>query len=98
MFDDEVGTCYEKTTHQSFMTQHKDKYVMQVIEYGSDTNAKPTNNCTSVLREDSITAKYQKLPKGGGYAVRGGASGIIKSKLMISGITLMSILFASLMH
>ena len=92
MFNEGNGTCHDKTTYEAFITQHQDKYVMQVKEHGSATNTKPIMDCTSVLRENTMAKKYEEVKNQGGYAVRGGASGIGKSKLMFSGIVAMNMI------
>ena len=98
MFNEGNGTCHDKTTYEAFMTQHQDKYVMQVKEHGSATNTKPIMDCTSVFRENTMANKYEEVKNQGGYTVRGGASGIAqKSKSLICGIVVMNIILCLLL-
>ena len=91
MINDGNGTCYDKTTYQTFMTQHENKYVMQVKDGGSATDPTSIRNCTPKFREPT---KFQELKNKGGYAARdGGASKCASAKLVISSIILMTMFF-----
>ena len=101
MMNDGNGTCYDKTTYQSFMTQHESGYVMQLKEGGSAVDAETITDCTSLLKSnDAVKANYQELKNEGGYAAKddsgggGGASGLHQSKLMILEIVIMNIVYA----
>ena len=69
MINDGNGTCYDKTTYQTFVSQHEGKYVMQVKEGGSATDPKPISDCLAALREP---AKFLELTNKGGYAAKDG--------------------------
>jgi len=89
-------TCRDKSTLKTFMSQNQNKYVMQVKEGGTATNAKPIMDCSSVLREGAIATKYQEVNNKAGYAVKsdtGSASGINKSAIMIFAVIVMNIFF-----
>ena len=91
MINDGNGTCHDKTTYLSFISQHEDKYVLQVKEGGSAPNATQIGDCAYIPGDlHSQPTKFQELKNSGGYGVRSaglkcGASTIIVSySLMIS--------------
>ena len=90
MENDGNGTCYDKTRYQYFMNENQDKYVMQVKEGGSATDAVPISDCATVIRQP---ARFQELKNKGGYAAKGGTSKCDASKRMISEFAIMSIFF-----
>ena len=70
MLNDGNGTCYDKTTYQSFISQHDDDYVFQVKEGGSASNPTQIDECANFT---SSPKNFQMLKNKGGYAVKSGA-------------------------
>ena len=96
MLNDGNGTCYDKTTYQSFIARHQDKYVMQVREGGSDMEAKPISDCTIELQEKPLS--IQELKRKGGYALKDGASKFASSKIVISAVFFIAMLSHPLLY
>ena len=81
MLNDGNGTCYDKTTYQTFVSEHDDKYVLQVKEGGSAPNATRIGDCADIPSQPKT---FQELKNKGGYAVRAGAHKCGASTIIIS--------------
>ena len=67
MENDGNGTCYGKENYQNVISEHENKYVLQIKPGGSATNVTPIKDCVELVSE---AGNYQELRNKGGFSAK----------------------------
>ena len=67
MENDGNGTCYGRDNYQNVISEHENKYVVQIKPGGSATNVIPIRDCVEFASE---AGNYQELRNRGGFSAK----------------------------